>query len=232
VAWFAARAGLEQNSRRVEKKPRLTHDDEVSKGATQGTTRRRGRRPGGTDTRTALVDAAREVFTDQGYDGATVRAIAARAGVDAAMVNHWFGGKEGLFAESVLKLPFSPKDLVDRLLDGDVDDLGARIVRTFLTTWDITGGGVFTALIRSITSHEQAAHALRDFLIKHIVGRVLSSVGPDQHELRATLVASQLVGMGMIRYVAQFEPLASTDIDAMVAAVAPNLQRYLTGDIS
>ena len=204
----------------------------MSKTSTQGSARRRGRRPGGTDTRAALIDAARAVFIEQGYDGATVRAIAAKAGVDAAMVNHWFGGKEGLFAEAVLKLPFNPKDVAERLLDGDVDDLGERIVRTFLTTWDTTGGGVFTALMRSITAHEQAAHVLRDFLIKHIVERVLRSVGLDNLEFRATLVASQLVGMGMIRYVAHFEPLASTDIEVMVAAVAPNVQRYLTGDIS
>ncbi|MPZ81141.1 MAG: TetR family transcriptional regulator [Actinophytocola sp.] len=204
----------------------------MSKAATQGAARRRGRRPGGTDTRAALVDAARAVFIEQGYDGATVRTIAARAGVDAAMVNHWFGGKEGLFAEAVLKLPFNPKDVADRLLDGDVDDIGRRIVRTFLTTWDTTGGGVFTALMRSVTSHEQAAHVLRDFLIKHIVERVLKSVGLDNLEFRATLVASQLVGMGMVRYVAQFEPLSSTDIDTMVAAVAPTIQRYITGEIT
>ena len=172
------------------------------------------------------------MFTEQGYDGATVRSIAARAGVDAAMVNHWFGGKEGLFAEAVLKLPFNPKDLVEQLLDGDPDDVGERIVRTFLTIWDTTGGGVFTALMRSLTSHEQATHALRDFLVKHVVERVLREAGRDQPEFRATLVASQLVGMGMVRYVAQFEPLASTDIETMVAAVAPTLQRYVAGKIS
>jgi AcrR family transcriptional regulator len=216
----------------VEKMGGLTHDDEVTDSATQGPARRRGRRPGGTDTRAALVEAARAVFTEQGYDGATVRTIAGRAGVDAAMVNHWFGGKEGLFAEAVLKLPFRPADVVERLLAGDVNELGQRIVRTFLTIWDTTGGGVFTALMRSITSHEQAAHALRDFLVKHIVGRVVSTVGRDNHEFRATLVASQLVGMGMVRYVAQFEPLASMDVDTMVAAVAPTIQRYLTGDIN
>ena len=204
----------------------------MSKGATQGATRRRGRRPGGTDTRAALVEAARAVFTEQGYDGATVRAIAAKAGVDAAMVNHWFGGKEGLFAEAVLKLPFNPKDVAERLLDGDVSDLGERIARTFLTTWDTTGGGVFTALMRSVTSHDQAAHALRDFLVKHIIERVLRSIGLDDLEFRATLVASQLVGMGMVRYVVRFEPLASTDIDTMVTAVGPTIQRYLTGDIT
>src|ERR1700741_2887225 len=150
------------NSLIVEKVAGVSHDDEVSKAVKQEPTRRRGRRPGGADTRAALVEAARTVFIEQGYDGATVRSIAALAGVDAAMVNHWFGGKEGLFAEAVLKLPFNPKDIADQLLDGDVDDLGERIVRTFLTTWDNTGGGVFTALMRSITSHDQAAHVLRD----------------------------------------------------------------------
>ncbi|WP_233160399.1 TetR/AcrR family transcriptional regulator [Actinophytocola xanthii] len=203
----------------------------MSKGARQDAPRRRGRRPGGTDTRAALVDAARAVFIEQGYDGATVRAIAARAEVDAAMVNHWFGGKEGLFAEAVLKLPFNPQDVVERLLAGDVTDLGQRIVRTFLTVWDTTGGGVFAALMRSITSHELAANTLRDFLVKNIVERVLSPLVDDDLDFRATLVASQLVGMGMVRYVVRFEPFASADIDTVVVAVAPTLQRYITGTV-
>src|SRR5205823_11565892 len=88
--------------------------------------KRRGRRPGGQDTRGALLNAAREVFSESGYEGATVRAIAARAGVDAAMVNHWFGGKEALFAQVVLKLPVDPGDVVATLLEGEVDDLGER----------------------------------------------------------------------------------------------------------
>ena len=203
----------------------------MSKVGKQEAPRRRGRRPGGTDTRAALLDAARAVFSEQGYDGATVRAIAARAEVDAAMVNHWFGSKEGLFAEAVLKLPFNPMDVVERLLDGDVDQLGERIVRNFITIWDATGGGMFTALVRSITSHEQAAHALRDLLVRHVVSQVLAPVAPDDLEFRATLVASQLVGMGTVRYVTRFEPLASAEIDTMVAAVAPTLQRYITGTI-
>jgi AcrR family transcriptional regulator len=194
--------------------------------------RRRGRRPGGTDTREALVNAAREVFIEQGYDGATVRAIAARAGVDAAMVNHWFGGKEGLFGEAVLKLPFNPQDILDILLAAEPDAIGETIVRTFLSRWDATGGGVFTALMRSITSHDEAAGMLRDFFVKFVFKQVIARFSPDHHELRASLLATQIVGLGMVRYVARFEPLASSDVDTVAAAIAPTLQRYLRGTIT
>jgi AcrR family transcriptional regulator len=194
------------------------------------TARRRGRRPAGQDTRTALVEAARAVFAESGYDGATVRAIATRAGVDAAMVNHWFGSKEGLFARAVLELPFDPMELQAELRDGPADELGERIVRAFLTRWDGAGGDVFKALIRSITSHELAGQMLQSFFQSFFTA-LITSIGSDRIPLRMTLCASQLVGMGMIRYVAKFEPLASTEIETLVAAVAPNLQRYLTGEI-
>src|SRR3569833_1480695 len=149
------------NSMSVEFRPAVGHDGTVSStDSTEPTSRRRGRRPAGQDTRTALIEAARAVFAENGYDGATVRAIATRAGVDAAMVNHWFGGKEGLFAQAVLMRPFDPLDLLGTLRDGPDDELGERIVRTFITRWDSAGGGVFVALIRSITGHEHAVLVL------------------------------------------------------------------------
>ena len=209
----------------------MRHDGGVSTtGNPETTARRRGRRPAGQDTRTALIEAARAVFGENGYDGATVRAIATRAGVDAAMVNHWFGSKEGLFAQAVLQLPFDPLELTETLRAGPDAELGERIVRTFVTRWDGAGGDVFQALVRSITGHEQAGHVLRDFFQKFFT-RVISAVGSDQVELRTTLCASQVVGMGMIRYVAKFEPMASADVETLVAAVAPNVQRYISGDI-
>jgi AcrR family transcriptional regulator len=203
-------------------------------GVTEKTTgvRRRGRRPGGTDTREALLNAAREVFIEQGYDGATVRAIAGRAGVDAAMVNHWFGGKEGLFGEAVLKLPFNPQDIVDILMDSPPDLVGDTIVRTFLSRWDASGGGVFTALIRSVASHEEAAMLLRDFFFKFVFMQIIGKFSPDHQDLRATLIATQIVGLGMVRYVARFEPLASADVDTLAVAIAPTLQRYINGSIT
>ncbi|GAB3571777.1 TetR family transcriptional regulator [Amycolatopsis endophytica] len=193
--------------------------------------KRRGRRPGGQDTRAALLDAARQIFSESGYEGATVRAIAARAGVDAAMVNHWFGGKEALFGQAVLQLPFDPAELLGQLMDGPVGDLGERIVRRFLTVWDATDGGAFPALVRSIASHELAALSLRDFLIRHVLENVVKRVSPDRPELRASLCASQMVGVGMGRYVAKFEPFSTTDVETLAAAIGPTLQRYLTGDI-
>lgn len=193
--------------------------------------KRRGRRAAGEDTRAALLAAARETFVEKGYDGATVRAIAARAGVDAAMVNHWFGGKEGLFAQSVLQLPFDPGEILKRLLDGPVEGAGERIIRTFVTVWDATGGGTFAALIRSVTSQQEVANALKSFFVNAIFKNLLTEIGAEQRELRATLCATQMVGLGIVRYVVHFEPLASVDIDTVVKAIAPNLQRYLTGDL-
>jgi AcrR family transcriptional regulator len=216
----------------LEKQDALGDDGMMS--VTRGeesTAKRRGRRPAGADTRSALVAAARAVFAEQGYDGATVRSIATRAGVDAAMVNHWFGGKEGLFAEAILDLPIKPNDILALLHAGPVDELGPRIVRTFLTVWDDTGGEHFAGLVRSVTGHEAAAHVLRDFFLKHVFISLANTVTDDRPDLRANLVASQLVGMGVARYVIKFEPLAHTPIPELVAAVGPTLQRYLTGEL-
>lgn len=197
----------------------------------QNEPKRRGRRAGGEDTKAALLAAAREVFVERGFEGATVRSIAARAGVDAAMVNHWFGSKEGLFAKAVLQVPIDPNVLVDRLLDGPPEQIGERIVRNFIGIWDATGGGQFAAMVRSVTSQEKVAGVLRQFFVQTLLNRVVTHLGSTDGELRATLAASQIFGMGVVRYVVRFEPFASADVETMVKAIAPTLQRYLTGDI-
>lgn len=192
--------------------------------------RRRGRRPGGADTRAQLLAAARAEFAERGYDGATVRVIAERAGVDPAMVNHWFGGKEALFTASI-DLPVDPAAILADVVPGDPEQLGERIVGRFLQVWDDTGGAPMAALMQSVASHDAAATMLREFITRVLVGRVVATVAPDRFELRAALCGSQLFGLGMVRYVLKLEPLASADHATVLAAVAPNIQRYLTQDL-
>ncbi|KMS86488.1 TetR family transcriptional regulator [Prauserella rugosa] len=178
-----------------------------------------------------MLEAARAEFGENGYDGATVRAIAARAGVDAAMVNHWFGGKEQLFAKAVLDVPFDVDEVVGAVTARGAEHVGDSIVRTFLDRWDGVGGERFTALIRSVTTRPEAMRVLRTVLVNRIFAGVASALEVDRGDLRASLCATQLIGLGMARYVAELEPVHSADIDTLAAAVAPTLQRYLTGDI-
>ncbi|HEX4252373.1 MAG TPA: TetR family transcriptional regulator, partial [Pseudonocardia sp.] len=183
--------------------------------------------PAGQDTKDALLAAARAEFAEHGYQGARVRSIATTAGVDAAMVNHWFGGKDGLFV-AAMDLPINPEQLIQRVLDGEPGELGERIVRTFLSVWDTTGGGAFVALLRSVANHEQAARMMREFITQAVFSRLATAVGPDRSDLRAALCGSQVFGLGMARYVVKLEPLASADVATLAAIIGPNLQRYLT----
>jgi AcrR family transcriptional regulator len=195
-----------------------------------GPARPRGRRPAGQQTKEALLAAARVEFVERGYDGAKVRSIAAAAGVDPAMVNHWFGGKEGLFLAS-LEFPADPKWIVSQILAEGPERAGERLVRTFLSVWDPVRGGPFVAILRSVSSHEQAARMMREFVTDRIFGPLAASLESDQPRLRATLCGSQVVGLGMTRYVIRLEPIAGADVETLVKAIGPTLQRYLTGDL-
>lgn len=166
----------------------------------------------------------------RGYSGATVRAIAARASVDPAMVNHWFGNKEGLFTAAV-SLPVNLADLAQEVVAGDPAQLGERIVRGFLIAWDTAGGSQFMALMRSIATHDESVVMLREFVISVLFGPLTRAIGADKADMRAALCGSQIIGLGLARYVVRLEPLASADHDTIVRAIAPNLQRYLTGEM-
>lgn len=203
----------------------LGHDDGPPAPA-----RRRGRRPAGADTRSALLDAASEVFNEVGYDRATVREIARRAGTDAAMVNHWFGGKQELFVAAV-RLPINPADIIDEVLRGDREQAGQRLIRRLLSVWDGPSSAQFVALVRSAASHDTAARMLREFFGSVIFGRLARELAIDHPAIRGSLCASQILGLALARYVVALEPLASAPAEAVIAAVAPTLQRYLTGDL-
>jgi AcrR family transcriptional regulator len=189
-----------------------------------------GRRPGNGDTRQDVLDAARECFATSGYDGATIRAIAAKAGVDPALVHHFFGAKTNLFA-AAMELP--APEVLPGLLDGEVDGLGERVVRTFLTLWeDPNTRSRFLAVVRSAVRYEAAATMLRSFLSREVLGVRAHNLDTPDADLRATLVGSQLIGLAMARYVVKMQPLASASVETVVAAYAPTIQRYLTGDVT
>jgi AcrR family transcriptional regulator len=193
---------------------------------------RTGRRPGATNTRDEILDAARACFAERGLASTSVRAVATRAGVDAALVHHYFGTKSALFA-AAMELPFDPGAAVPALLQPGIDGLGERIVRFFLAVWDEPAPRArIQAVLRSALTEEAAADLLRDFVTTQVLGPVAAGLGTPDAQLRATLVGTQLVGLGMLRYLVKVEPLASAGTDTVVAAVAPTIQQYLTGDLA
>jgi AcrR family transcriptional regulator len=193
--------------------------------------RRSGRRPGDSGTREAILAAARAAFVELGFDGATVRGIARAAGVDPALVHHYFGTKEQLFV-ATMELPVDPGVLIAGLLADGVDGLGERLVRAFLAVWDSAGDtSPLLALIRSATSHDRSAAMLREFITTAVIGRLVAALGTDQGPRRAALTGSQLVGLAWVRYVLRLEPIASAPAESLVGPVGATLQRYLTGPL-
>jgi AcrR family transcriptional regulator len=188
---------------------------------------RTGRRPGLGGTRERILAAARSDFGKTGYERTTIRGIAAQAKVDPALVMHYFESKDGVFRAAV-KFPVDPAEFIPRLLAPGLDGLGERLVRVFVETWDSPAGSPLLGLIRSVVGNEGAAGLLREFVTREVLGRLARALELDQPQLRAALVASQLVGLAMIRYVVKVEPLASACTDDLVAWLGPTLQRYLT----
>jgi AcrR family transcriptional regulator len=187
----------------------------------------RGRRSTGEDTRQLIVDAARTEFATKGYDASSLRAIARLAGVDPALVHHYFDGKAHLFAET-MALPFRPADVIAGILGGPRAEVGERLAAAFFTLWEVPASRErFVAMVRSAVSHEEAARMLREFLAREVFGRLARELGVPDAELRAGLAAAQMVGVAMLRYVVGYEPLVAADPARLVALVAPTLQRYL-----
>ena len=195
------------------------------------TTGRTGRRPGESGTRDAILEAARREFAQQGYDRTTIRNVARDAGVDPALVHHYFGTKAELFA-AAMQLPVNPAELVQTLLAGEPERIGERLIGTFLSIWDHAANrDVFIGLIRSAVTDEHAATMLREFAVRELFGRVAAALGTQDAELRANLVFSQIFGLAIARYILRIEPLASAPGQVVAATVGPTIQRYITGDL-
>lgn len=193
--------------------------------------RGRGRRPGGPDTRGQILAAARRSFADKGFGSTTIRAVAGDAGVDPALVHHYFGSKDDLFL-AALEIPVDPRSLVPAVFDEGVAGAGERLVRLFLSVWDDPHTRLpLIALVRSSLAQEAPESLLQQGILRMVLAPLRDALPPGEADRRVQLVISQMAGLVLTRYLLALEPLASMPAEELVAWVAPNVQRYLDGPL-
>lgn len=199
-----------------------------------GTSPKRRGRPARTESDTGpgarerILAAARMEFAERGYDKTTVRGIARAAGVDPALVHHYFGTKDEVFAAAI-EVSFEPALVIPVILGQGAEGIGERLARYFIGVWENpVSRAPMLAIIRSALTHDAAAKVLRSFVLRRLLERIAGDLDVPDPKFRAELAASHMIGIVILRYVIQVEPLASADPEAIVAMVAPALQRYLT----
>jgi AcrR family transcriptional regulator len=198
--------------------------------STSTSTGPRGRRPGAPDTRAAILAAARTSFADNGFAGTTIRGIASAAAVDAALVHHYFGTKDDLFV-AALELPVDPRTAIAPALAEGPHGAGERMLRVFVRVWDDPDNTpAFVALARTLLD-PSASHLMRDGFLPVVLQPVGRTLGLDRPELRMSLVASQMLGIILSRYVIRLEPIVSMPSETVVATYGPVVQHYLTGEL-
>jgi AcrR family transcriptional regulator len=199
---------------------------------------RSGRRAGDSGTREAILESARRQFAEHGYGGATIRAIASGAGVDPALVHHYYGTKERLFA-AAMELPVVPGEVISEILAKlgrePGQSVGEQMVRSALALWERPDvQGAFRAQLRSALTSEQAAVNLREFITEAILRPVASAASgtdPQRTPFRASLVGSQMLGLALTRYMLRVGPIAAASPEELAAAIGPTIDQYLTGDL-
>ncbi len=188
----------------------------------------RGRRRGSPDTRSAILGAARSAFAAHGYAGTSIRAIAAAAGVDAALVHHYFGTKDELFL-AALELPVDPRVLIGPAIAGPVEEAAERFLGVFLSVWDDPDIRPSLLSFARGMLDPSANRLVSKGLLPVVIQPIGVALGVDRAAERMPLVASQVIGLILMRYVLAVEPLASMPRDQVIATFAPTIQRYLTG---
>lgn len=188
-----------------------------------------GRRSGSPDTRGEILAAAREVFSEVGYDRATIRAIANKAGVDPALIYHYFAAKDDLFAASI-DIPIPPTETVRALFSESGHEIGRRLAELFFLVWEqeMARRSLLGILRSAMGGEDRAAAAFREFLTSAVLEQVAPMIPSEDSRLRSLLMASQLVGVAITRYVMRLEPIASASIEEIVDLVAPRIQSYVS----
>ncbi len=191
--------------------------------------RRTGRRPGALDTRQDILEAARTLFAERGYDGATVREVAKAAAVDPALIYHYFGSKQRLFV-AAMEIPYRWQEVLPAVLDGPREEIGELLVRHILGYWeDPDVNPLFRGVVRSAATDPLAAEMVRRTLAEGPFALIARHIDAPAAELRAMLVASHIMGVALLRYLLEVEPLASTPRDRVAELVGPIIAGYLTG---
>lgn len=168
-------------------------------------------------------------FAERGYEAASLRAVARRAGVDSALVHHYFDDKADLFA-AALEVPLRPDRMLAVILAGPRDEVGAAIVRYLLDQLeDPKTQARFVVILRTVLGNGPGTRLLKEFLVREVLSRLAASGGAPDAELRATLAASQLVGLMITRFVVKLDPIAHTDPEELVARIGPVIQWHLFG---
>lgn len=189
--------------------------------------KRTGRRPGAPETRETIVAAARRRFATHGYDGSSLRAIAADAGVDPALLIHYFGTKEELFVAAT-GMPLRRSDLFGDLDTEDAEVVLDAVARGYLRVIDSDRSrNAVLALVRSAVSNEQAADMLREFITVELLDRIAALSDEPDAALRAALVGAQLIGVAVLRHVVRVEALAQASPEEIRARVVPALLQHL-----
>ncbi|WP_159829915.1 TetR/AcrR family transcriptional regulator [Arthrobacter sp. 9AX] len=196
-------------------------------------TAKRGRRGGSTASRDRILDTARRLFAEHGFEGTSLRQVARTAGVDPAMVHHFFRGKDELFALSV-EIPADPDEVLADVSAARPELRAELIVRAVLRLWESPAQPSLVAFLRGTLGSKAKTALLRELVTRTVISRIMAGVqGPPRDvALRGDLVATQMVGLMMVRYVVRLEPLASAEPEDVVRLVAPNVQRYLTGGLA
>ncbi|QKV72445.1 TetR family transcriptional regulator [Amycolatopsis sp. Hca4] len=189
---------------------------------------RPGRWRSGAQSRQRILDTARELFREHGYGGTTVRAVAAGAEVDPAMVFYFFGTKQGLFS-AALEMSAEVPPAIEAIFTGDVDGIGERIVRTLVESLDRSDRTPLVLLTRSAPTHDRSQALLREFIDREITGRLAGLLGTPDAALRAGMVNVQILGLAVARYIVRLEPIASAPVDELVTRFGPVVQQCLTG---
>jgi AcrR family transcriptional regulator len=189
---------------------------------------RPGRWRSGADSRQRILQAARELFGERGYSGTSVRAIAAAAGVDPAMVFYFFGTKQGLFS-AVIDMSDRVPPAIEKIFAGGFDTIGERIVRTLLENLDNSDRTPLVMLTRSAPTDAKSETLLREFIDREITDRLATLIDTPDAALRAGMVNVQILGLAVARYIARIEPIASSSVDVLTASFGPLVQQCLTG---